>query len=86
MQSPKTVRTVDIPLLAIMACPACECAKPAGKDTVMALALQTDCMVIVLAPNGEAVRLPRVRPVALGYGLPTCDNKHCLEGCVPKVR
>ncbi len=29
-----------------------------------------DCMVIVLAPVVEAARLPRVCPVALGYGLP----------------
>ena len=35
-----------------------------------AIGLQTDCMVIVLAPVVEAARLPRVCPMALGYGLP----------------
>ena len=36
-----------------------------------AIGLQTDCMVIVLAPmDVEAARLPRVCPMALGYGLP----------------
>ncbi len=35
-----------------------------------AIGLQTDCMVTVLAPVVEAARLPRVCPMALGYGLP----------------
>ena len=35
-----------------------------------AIGLQTDCMVAVLAPVVEAARLPRVCPMALGYGLP----------------
>ena len=35
-----------------------------------AIGLQTDCMVIVLAPVVEAARLPRVCPMALGYRLP----------------
>ena len=35
-----------------------------------AIGLQTDCMVIVLAPVVEAARLPRVCAMALGYGLP----------------
>ena len=36
-----------------------------------AIGLQTDCMVIVLAPVVEAAGLPRVCPFALGYGLPS---------------
>ena len=39
-----------------------------------AIGLQTDCMVTVLAPVVEAARLPRVCPMALGYGLPPCNN------------
>ena len=39
-----------------------------------AIGLQTGCMVIVLAPVVEAARLPRVCPMALGYGLPPCHN------------
>ena len=35
-----------------------------------AIGLQTGCMVIVLARVVEAARLPRVCPMALGYGLP----------------
>ena len=35
-----------------------------------AIGLQTGCMVTVLAPVVEAARLPRVCPMALGYGLP----------------
>ena len=31
-------------------------------------------MVTVLAPVVEAARLPRVCPMALGYGLPPCNN------------
>ena len=34
-----------------------------------AIGLQTDCMVIVLAPVFVAARLPRVCPMALGYRL-----------------
>ena len=41
-----------------------------------AIALQTGCMVIVLAPVVEAARLPRVCPMALGYGLPPCNNNN----------
>ena len=39
-----------------------------------AIGLQTGGMVVVLAPVVEAARLPRVCPVALGYGLPPCNN------------
>ena len=38
-----------------------------------AIGLQTGCMVTVLAPVVEAARLPRVCPMALGYGLPPCN-------------
>ena len=41
-----------------------------------AIGLQTGCMVIVLAPVVEAARLPRVCPMALGYGLPPCNNNN----------
>ena len=41
-----------------------------------AIGLQTGCMVIVLAPVVEAARLPRVCPMALGYGLPPCYNNN----------
>ena len=39
-----------------------------------AIGLQTGCMVTVLAPVVEAARLPRVCPMALGYGKPPCNN------------
>ena len=39
-----------------------------------AIGLQTDCMLTVLAPVVEAARLPRVCPMALGYGLPPCKQ------------
>ena len=39
-----------------------------------AIGLQTGCMVTVLAPVVEAARLPRVCPMALGYGLPPCND------------
>ena len=56
-----------------------------------AIGLQTGCMVTVLAPVVEAARLPRVCPMALGYGLPPCDNNNhaCLNGrdtSKPRVR
>ena len=38
------------------------------------IGLQTGCMMTVLAPVVEAARLPRVCPIALGYGLPPCNN------------
>ena len=46
------------------------------------IGLQTGCMVTVLVPVVEAARLPRVCPMALGYGLPPCDNNNdasCLH-------
>ena len=39
-----------------------------------AIGLQTGCMVTMPAPMVEAARLPRVCPMALGYGLPPCNN------------
>ena len=41
-----------------------------------AIGLHTDCMVTVLAHVVEAARLPRVCPMALGYGLPPCKNNN----------
>ena len=36
-------------------------------------------MVTVLAPVVEAARLPRVCPMALGYGLPPCNNNNGFQ-------
>ena len=45
-----------------------------------AIGLQTDCMARVPAPLGEAAKLPRVYPMALGYELPhCCNNKEILR-------
>ena len=45
------------------------------------IGLQTGCMVTVLALVVEAARLPRVCPMALGYGLPPCNNNiQCVQG------
>ena len=41
-----------------------------------AIGLQTGCKVTMLAPVVEAARLPRVCPMALGYGLPPCNNNN----------
>ena len=41
-----------------------------------AIGLQTGCMVVLLAPVVEAARVPRVCPMALGYGLPPCKNNN----------
>ena len=48
-----------------------------------AIGLQTGCMVIVLAPVVEAARLPRVCPMALGYGLPPCNNNIIMTWSAP---
>ena len=45
-----------------------------------AIGLQTDCMMIVLAPVVEAARLSLVCPMALGYGLPPLCNNNALAG------
>ena len=50
-----------------------------------AIGLQTGCMVTVLAPVVEAARLPRVCPMALGYGLPPC-NDNSTEDATQTVR
>ena len=49
-----------------------------------AIGLQTGCMVIVLAPVVEAARLPRVCPMALGYGLPPCNNNNGQVAARPR--
>ena len=43
-----------------------------------AIGLQTGCTVVVLARVVEAARLPRVCPMALGYGVPPCINNNYL--------
>ena len=47
-----------------------------------AIGLQTGCMVTVLAPVVEAARLPCVCPMALGYGLPPCNNNNNNKAAV----
>ena len=39
----------------------------------------------VLAPVVEAARLPRVCPMALGYGLPPCNNNTCPTRIVSEI-
>ena len=39
------------------------------------IGLQTDGMVAVLGPMVEAARLPRVCPMALGYGSPSFEDQ-----------
>ena len=58
-----------------------------------AIGLQTGHMVVcVLAPVVEAARLPRVCPMALGYGLPPCTSNIGLttviivDGSFPDLR
>ena len=41
------------------------------------------CMMVVLAPVVEAARLPRVCPMALGYGLPPSCNSTYTSRSIP---